>query len=76
VLADAARLTVLGVVIGLPVALVASKLIKGMLHGVSPTDPAVYAIVALMVGLVSIGAAFAPARRAARVDPVIALRSG
>lgn len=76
VLADAARLTVLGVVIGLPVALLASKLIKGMLHGVSPTDPAVYAIVALMVGVVSIGAAFAPARRAARVDPLIALRSG
>jgi len=76
VLADAARLTGFGVAIGLPVALLASGLIKGMLHGVSPSDPAVYVLVALAVGVVSLLAAYAPARRAARVDPVIALRSG
>jgi putative ABC transport system permease protein len=76
VLADAARLTALGVAVGLLAALLASKLIRGMLHGVSPSDPAVYVAVALAVGLVSLLAAYAPARRAARVDPVITLRSG
>ncbi|HEV8195834.1 MAG TPA: FtsX-like permease family protein, partial [Gemmatimonadales bacterium] len=76
VLGDAARLSGFGVAIGLPVAFYASRLIRGMLYGgVSATDPGVYVVVALAVGAVSLVAAWAPARRAARVDPVIALRA-
>ncbi len=77
VLGSAARLAGFGVVIGLPVAFYASRLIRGILYGgVSATDPSVYVVVALAVGAVSLLAAWAPARRAARVDPVIALRAG
>jgi putative ABC transport system permease protein len=76
VLGDALRLTALGVVLGLPVAVLVTKPIRGMLYGTSPTDPVVYGAVALAVGVVSVVAGYAPARRAARVDPVIALRAG
>jgi putative ABC transport system permease protein len=76
VLADAARLTLAGLALGLPLAALASKLIRGMLYGTNPRDPFVYAAVALAVIVVSLAAAWAPARRAARVDPLIALRAG
>ena len=76
VLADAARLTLAGLLLGLPLAALASKLIRGMLYGTNPRDPLVYAAVALAVILVSLAAAWAPARRAARVNPLIALRAG
>ena len=76
VLGDALRLTALGVVLGLPVAVLVTRPIRGMLYGTSPTDPVVYGAVALAVGVVSVVAGYAPARRAARVDPVIALRAG
>jgi len=75
VLGDAARLTALGLLIGLPAALLGSGLIQGMLYGTSRRDPVVYAGVAVGVAVVALVAAFAPARRAARVNPVIALRS-
>ena len=70
------RLTALGVALGLPVAVLVTKPIRGMLYGTSPTDPVVYGPVALAVGVVSVAAGYAPARWAARVDPVIALRAG
>ena len=54
--------------------MVASRVIRGMLYGTSPTDPVVYGSVGLLVAAVSILAGYLPARRAARVDPVIALR--
>jgi len=76
VLRDALRLTLLGLVLGLPLAAFASTLIRGMLYGTSPRDPLVYAAVAGVVLAVSLAAAWAPARKAARVDPLIALRSG
>jgi ABC-type antimicrobial peptide transport system permease subunit len=75
VLGDAARLTGLGLLIGFPAAMLATRLIRGMLYGTSRTDPVVYASVGLGVALVALLAAYAPARRAARVNPVIALRS-
>jgi predicted permease len=74
VLADGARLTLAGLVVGIPSAMLASGVIRGMLYGTSPTDPVVYGAVGLGVGAVSILAGYLPARRAAQVDPVIALR--
>ena len=76
VLRDATRLTLIGLALGLPLAAFATKLIRGMLYGTNPRDPLVYAAVAGAVLLVSLAAAWAPARKAARVDPLIALRTG
>ena len=66
--------TLVAVVVGLGLSLGLSGWIASLLYGVSPTDPATIAgVVALMLG-VSISAAYIPARRAARIDPLSALR--
>jgi hypothetical protein len=54
--------------------LVAARAMKGLLFGVGSADPATFAAVALMLLLVTVTASYIPARRAARVDPIIALR--
>jgi putative ABC transport system permease protein len=65
----------IGVAVGLAGAFVVGRLIESLLYGISPTDPLVYAIVpTLLLGVAAI-ASFLPARRAAKVDPMIALRS-
>ena len=56
--------------------LAATRVLKGLLFGIEPTDPPTFAIVALLVAAVAIVACVVPARRAARVDPIIALRDG
>ena len=75
VLWDAVRLALLGIALGLPLAMWSSRLIDGMLYGTSRTDAAVYGAVTLTVALVALVAAYLPARRAARIDPVVALRA-
>jgi putative ABC transport system permease protein len=75
VLTDAARLVGVGLVIGLLLSFAATRLIAGMLYGTSRTDPLVYAGVIILVLLVSLAASWLPARRASRVDPLVALRS-
>jgi putative ABC transport system permease protein len=50
-------------------------LLSGFLFGVTPSDPAVFVAVPALLGLVAVGACLIPARRASRVDPVVALRS-
>ncbi len=64
-----------GVVVGVAGAIAASGLLRSRLYGVSPTDPATFAIVVALISAVAALACFVPARRAARVDPVIALRA-
>jgi predicted permease len=76
VLLQSLRLAVIGVVIGLAGAWAATRLLSRLLYGVSPTDPVVLASVAVALLLVAGLAAFAPARRAARIDPVEVLRDG
>ena len=68
------RLASLGIAIGLAAAWATTRLLSRLLFGVSPTDPVVLASVAATLALVAALAAFAPARRAARIDPVEVLR--
>jgi predicted permease len=64
-----------GLAIGLVAAFATGRMLKTLLFDVSVTDPATYVLVLLALGLVALVAALAPARRAARVDPIIALRN-
>jgi ABC-type antimicrobial peptide transport system permease subunit len=61
--------------LGLPLAYVATKSFVHLLYGVQPLDPLVGVVTAAIVLATAAVAAFVPARRAARVDPVIALRA-
>ena len=69
------RPALVGIVLGVGVALTLTRLIASQFYGVSPSDPTTYAAVALLFCGVAALACYLPARRAARVDPVIALRS-
>ena len=65
---------VLGLAAGLVAAVLAGRLISGLLFGVTPYDPLTLAIIALVVTCVALLACYIPARRATRVDPMVALR--
>ncbi|OHB63197.1 MAG: hypothetical protein A2Y77_07705 [Planctomycetes bacterium RBG_13_62_9] len=74
VLCEGMKLTGAGILIGLGGALVATRIIGSLLYDVSPTDPATFASVALLLAGVALLASYLPARRAARIDPMVALR--
>jgi putative ABC transport system permease protein len=61
--------------VGLVVAGGVSRLIRNLLYGVSSLDPFTFVAVSLVIGAVALLACYLPARRAARVDPIVALRS-
>jgi len=69
------ELTMAGAAFGLACALVVSHLMAAFLYGVRPTDPATFAGVAALLVAVALFACYIPARRAVRIDPIIALRS-
>jgi ABC-type antimicrobial peptide transport system permease subunit len=75
VLGYAGRLTVVGLLFGIAGALVVSRLIREALFDVDPADPLVYLALSVALLLVAECASFFPARRAMRIDPVIALRT-
>jgi putative ABC transport system permease protein len=75
VVGQAVRLAVVGIGAGLIAAIAAARLMSGLLYGTPPSDVTVYGSVALLVLVVALAASWVPARRAARVDPVIALRA-
>jgi len=68
------RLTLMGVIVGLFVSFAASRLVASMLFSVSPTDAVTFAFVPLMLAAAALGASYIPARRATRIDPMVALR--
>jgi predicted permease len=74
VVAQASKLAVLGVAAGAVAALVLARWIRTLLFQVSPNDPGTYAVVAVFLGCVALIASYIPARRATKVDPIIALR--
>jgi putative ABC transport system permease protein len=68
------RLTLVGVALGLAAALALTRVMKNLLFEVSPTDPATFSIIALLLVSVALVASYVPARRATNVDPLRALR--
>ena len=68
-------LAAVGIGIGVPAAFAATRLLGGLLSGVTTTDPVTYAIVVVLLGLSAVLASYIPARRATRVNPISALRA-
>ena len=69
------KLVLIGATLGLAGAFVAARELKSMLFGVSPADPLTFAAVTVFLALVAFAACWIPARRATKVDPLVALRA-
>ena len=75
ILRHAARLAGAGLAIGLVIALMVSRVLRGLLYGISPTDPNAFGGIAMLLMAVALGASLVPALRATRTDPVRVLQA-
>jgi putative ABC transport system permease protein len=75
VIGQAVGMIGLGIVAGLGMSLAAARLLSAFLFGVGPSDPATLLTVAAVLAGVAVLACYVPARRATRIDPLVALRS-
>jgi putative ABC transport system permease protein len=74
ILGEGLKLVLAGVALGIIAALAMTRLLATMLYGVSVTNPVIFSSVVVLLVAVSLAACFVPARRAMRVDPIVALR--
>jgi ABC-type antimicrobial peptide transport system permease subunit len=74
IIKDGAKFSFVGVVLGVAGAFGVTRLLASQLYGVSTTDPITYAAVAIAMTVVTLLACYIPARRAMRIDPLVALR--
>jgi putative ABC transport system permease protein len=74
ILASAWRVIAPGLALGIGAAWLATRALEGVLFGTSPTDPIVFTLVVITLAVVASLASYFPARRAARVDPIVVLR--
>jgi predicted permease len=74
VLREAGTLILLGFLLGVPLAFVATRFLGSQLFGVTPGDPITFAATSILLVAVAVAAGYVPARRASRVDPIVALR--
>jgi putative ABC transport system permease protein len=74
VLGEGARMAALGVLIGTGASLAIARLMSSLLFGISPTDPPTFLTLAVLLSLAALLASYIPARRAMRIDPMVALR--
>jgi ABC-type antimicrobial peptide transport system permease subunit len=75
VLAGSGRLLAIGLAIGVPLAVAGTRVLKSLLFEVSPNDPMTFATVVAFLAAASLAATYLPAKRAAAIDPVEALRT-
>jgi ABC-type lipoprotein release transport system permease subunit len=75
VVAQGVRLTLAGLAIGFAAALVFAPVLRSLLFGVGPTDPRTFLFVTAFLASVATVASYVPARRASRIEPVVALRA-
>jgi ABC-type antimicrobial peptide transport system permease subunit len=64
----------IGLAVGLAIVFILARFLTSMLYGVSPTDPITFIAITFLLAAVALVACYIPARRAARVDPMVALR--
>lgn len=74
IVGEGARLALLGIALGIVASLVLARLIANFLFGVTATDPSTFCGVSILLTLVALAGCYIPARRAAKVDPIVALR--
>src|SRR5262249_287450 len=74
VMGEGALLLFIATVLGLTAGAASSRLLSGLLYGVSPTDPQLYGGLSLLLSIIALTACYLPARRATRIDPMMVLR--
>jgi putative ABC transport system permease protein len=74
IVAEGAELVFVGILIGIVGSLALARVMAGLLFEVKPADPATFTAVAILLALVALAACYIPARRATKVDPMVALR--
>jgi putative ABC transport system permease protein len=74
VLGDGLKIAATGVFLGIGASFALTRFMRSLLYGVGPNDPLTFAVVPLLFALVALAACYIPARRASRVDPIVALR--